>query len=172
MDYRTGSYRVGGTYFVCFEERKLTTFIRWLLWILRRRHLRFVLPLSIGRTYRQQERADSVFYTGLYFRVFANSNQQKWPGKDTKYLTSQAVRTNKSAIMAEDAPVTFQRALDVICVSVRWPFALVYLSRIFLFLKPCQNHTEEVMCVLWLLYSTGVTLELKASRSFPRRSTI
>lgn len=59
-----------------------------------------------------------------------------------------------------NAPATFQRAMDVILVTVKWHFTIVYINGIIFFKTPKQNleHLGEVMR---LLKNAGVTIKLK-----------
>lgn len=68
------------------------------------------------------------------------------------------------------APATFQRAVDVILVCVRWKSALVYFEDISLFYKFLAHHIKHVRHVLCLFYDAGFSLKLKKCR-FSTEST-
>lgn len=75
-------------------------------------------------------------------------------------------RFSKTRFGLENAPDSFQRAMDVIPSSVRWQSGLVYLDNIVVFAKSSQNHIEQVRRVSRLLYGAGVTLKLKKCKFF------
>lgn len=53
-----------------------------------------------------------------------------------------------------------------ILFSVCWQFALLFLDDIVVFLKPTQDHIDQVRRVLQLLYRASVTLKLKECKLY------
>lgn len=60
-----------------------------------------------------------------------------------------------------NAPVTFQRALEIILSEVRWRTSLVYLDDIVVFSKNTEYHIGLVDHILRLLSNAGVNLKPK-----------
>lgn len=75
-------------------------------------------------------------------------------------------RFTKIPVPPTNASATFQGALDVVLVSIRKKFALVYSSDIVVFAKPPANHIKKIRCELGLLYKAGVNLKLKRRKFF------
>lgn len=61
----------------------------------------------------------------------------------------------------KNAPVTFQRAMDVIFFSMKCQSALVYLDDILVFLETVNQHLNHLQVVLTLLRNVSATLKLK-----------
>lgn len=66
----------------------------------------------------------------------------------------------------KNAPATFQRAVDILLMTVKWQFALVYLEDIVTFSTTPRQHIEHTKKVLGLLSKAGVSLKLKKCRFF------
>jgi len=60
-----------------------------------------------------------------------------------------------------NAPLTFQRALDIILSGVRWRICLVYIDDVIVFSKNHEEHIEHLDEVLTLLQEAGIKLKLK-----------
>lgn len=59
-----------------------------------------------------------------------------------------------------NTPATFQRALDIILLGVRYDFALVYLDDIIIFSRTFEEHLGHLTTVLTLLKEEIVSLKL------------
>ena len=60
-----------------------------------------------------------------------------------------------------NAPATFQRALDVILLGVKWQICLVYSDDVIIFSANAEQHVKDVDTVLHRLREAGVTLRLE-----------
>lgn len=60
----------------------------------------------------------------------------------------------------QNAPTTFQRAIDVVLASVKWQFALVYLDDIIVFSQSIDDHFDHLRTVLTLMLEAGFSLKL------------
>jgi hypothetical protein len=60
-----------------------------------------------------------------------------------------------------NAPVTFQRFVDITLSGLTWKSCLVYLDYIIFFSKTSAEHMAHLDAVLHLLYCAGLTLNLK-----------
>jgi len=60
-----------------------------------------------------------------------------------------------------NAPATFQRALDIILLSLKRQICLVYLDNVIIFSANAEQHVEDVDTVLHRLREAGVTLTLE-----------
>ena len=65
-----------------------------------------------------------------------------------------------------NAPITFQRALDIILRRGRWQMFLMYLDDVIIFSKDAQTYLRHVEEVLRLLRKMGVTLKLRKRAFF------
>lgn len=65
-----------------------------------------------------------------------------------------------------NAVATYQRVMDVIRLTVKWQFVLLYLHDIMVFLNSPSKHVEDVCQVLYLSLHPGVTLKVKKCISF------
>lgn len=61
---------------------------------------------------------------------------------------------------------TFQMEMNVIVVSVRWHFPLVYSKDAAVFSKSPADNIKQVRCVLRPRYEKAVKLELKKCKFF------
>jgi len=60
-----------------------------------------------------------------------------------------------------NAPATFQRALDVILLGLKWQICLVYSDDVIIFSANAEQHVKDVDTVLHRLREAGVTLRLE-----------
>lgn len=60
-----------------------------------------------------------------------------------------------------NAPETFQCAMDIILASVKWQFALVYLDGVLVFSNSSDENIAQVCLVVTLLRDAGVALKLQ-----------
>lgn len=60
----------------------------------------------------------------------------------------------------ENAPVTFQRAVDDILASVKWQCAKVCIDDVIIFSKPPKEHVKHIEEVLGQLMAARMTLKL------------
>lgn len=65
-----------------------------------------------------------------------------------------------------NAPATFQRAMDVILASVEWQFAIVYIDDIIILSRLPEQHLEHTEEVLRLMKKAGMTIKLKKCHFF------
>lgn len=73
-------------------------------------------------------------------------------------------RSTRMLLGFKDKRATFQRALDVTLLSVRWQFALYYLEDIFLFSKTSRHHYKQARWILRLLSKSGLTTTLEGCK--------
>ncbi len=65
-----------------------------------------------------------------------------------------------------NAPATFQSAIDVILLGVKWQHCLVYLNDVIVFSKSLPDHLVHLEHILGLLRNAGVSLKLKNCNFF------
>lgn len=70
---------------------------------------------------------------------------------------------------AQKRTLKFQREMNIILSSVKWPYPLVYLDDIFMYSESSDKHISPVGQVLTLLNEAGVTLKLKNCEFFTNR---
>ena len=66
------------------------------------------------------------------------------------------------------APVSFQRALDMILTQFKWKTCLVYLDDVIIFSNSVEEHIQHVDEILFALSEAGVTLKISKCRFFTR----
>jgi len=67
------------------------------------------------------------------------------------------------------APVSFQRALDMILTQFKWKTCLVYLDDVIIFSNSVEEHIQHVDEILFALSEAGVTLKISKCRFFTRK---
>lgn len=116
---------------------------------------------------RKDEKLDSLGVERIFskldaiFCVLANRIPRLRQGQDGLYISPRTVHIFMNAVQPENAPSTFQRAIDFILSTVKWWFALVYLHDVFIFLRSVKEHLNHLQTVLELLSRARVSLELK-----------
>ena len=60
----------------------------------------------------------------------------------------------------QNAPATFQRAVDIILSGVKWKTALVYLDDVIVYSRTVTEHMAHVREILQLLHTAGMSLKL------------
>jgi len=65
-----------------------------------------------------------------------------------------------------NAPATFQRALDIILLGLKWQICLVYLDDVSIFSANAEQHVKDVDSVRHPLREAVVILNLEKSTSF------
>lgn len=58
-------------------------------------------------------------------------------------------------------PVNFQRTIDVVLLSVKWKFALVYIDGMIIFSRSIDDHLRHLGWVLTLISDAGFSLKLE-----------
>lgn len=88
--------------------------------------------------------------------------------KKTKFVTSRFELSHKDADWTEERLNKFQRAMDVILVSVKLQCAIDYIDIVIIYSKSPEEHVNHIKEVLRLLMAAGMTLKLKKSHFFPK----
>jgi Reverse transcriptase (RNA-dependent DNA polymerase) len=65
-----------------------------------------------------------------------------------------------------NAPVTFQRFVDITLAGLTWKTCLVYLDDIIVFSKTAEEHLSHLDDVLHRLYLAGLSLNMKKCHFF------
>jgi Reverse transcriptase (RNA-dependent DNA polymerase) len=117
---------------------------------------------------------DSVVFTTLdwnsaYWQIPVHPGDRDKTTFTSHYDTYRFLRL---AFGLRNAPVTFQRAIDIIFSGVKWKTCLVYLDDVIVFSGSRSAHLAHVAEVLTLFGNAGLSLKLKKSTSFRRRLTI
>ena len=91
--------------------------------------------------------------------------------RDKKTFTSHrgAYRYIRMLFGLRNAPASFQRALGIILIGVRWKTCLVYLDNVIIFSKSVKNHVKHLDDALTLLGAVEISLNLKKCEFFQRR---
>ncbi|CAN8067637.1 unnamed protein product [Agarophyton chilense] len=79
---------------------------------------------------------------------------------------SRRRRQKRRSSGLKNAPVTFQRALDIILSRVKWQYALVYLDDVIIYSHTVSEHFDHVRTILSSLRSAGITLRLDKCQFF------
>ena len=61
----------------------------------------------------------------------------------------------------KNAPVTFQRSIDIVLSAAKWQYAIVYLDHIIIFSKTLDEDLQHIKLVLAKLADAGFSLKLK-----------
>ena len=70
----------------------------------------------------------------------------------------------------KNAPMTFQRAIDIILAPFKWQSVMVYLDDVIVFSNNADQHLEDLTAVLRLLHNAGMTI--KFNKCFFMHETI
>jgi len=65
------------------------------------------------------------------------------------------------ALWTDNAPATFQPALDIILSGLKWQLCLVSLDDFIIFSTSAEQHVKDVDVVLTRLREAGVTLNIE-----------
>lgn len=72
------------------------------------------------------------------------------------------------AIGLQNAPGLFQKMIEAVLSTGKWPFALLYDDNVFAFLRPLAKQIYQVQHVPFLSNNAKVTFELKKWELFTR----
>lgn len=119
------------------------------------------------RTARMDEYINSLCQTHMFLTFDSNSGY--WQIEIAECNLNKTTFTSHHALYRfisvpfglKDAPSTFQRAVDLILSTTKWHFAFVYIENIVVFSKLVSDRPSQVCSVRELLFSTGVSLQMK-----------
>ncbi len=74
------------------------------------------------------------------------------------YFPRWTIRIYACSLRADDAPATFQKALDTILSLFKWQTCLVYLDDIIIFSKCIEDHIDHADLGITGLKEAGISL--------------
>lgn len=95
--------------------------------------------------------------------LLASRNSSTRPRENYLRKSPWPIPILTDVVWSKKHPQTFQTAIEVILLSVKWQSALVYSDDIVAFLKSFHDHLLHRWRVLTLLQNADVTLDLKSS---------
>lgn len=148
------------TYLVCPKERGVSRILCQLLKVERCYRERYLSNPSDGRMPQLTWRSSSILDSRFQFRLLADKKRE--PDRDKTMVTSHRVLCRFILMLfgLKTAPSTFECAMDVILLTDKWKFGLVYLDDSVI-LNSMSDHLSHLGSVLGLLSNTGVSLKLK-----------
>lgn len=91
-----------------------------------------------------------------------------WCDLDEAAFTSHygLYRLTRTLFRLKNTPGLFRRAVDVVLVSLHWPFVVTYLEDIVVLSRSPLDHIEHIRRVLRLLYKASASPNLKKCKLF------
>ena len=109
---------------------------------------------------------EGLQHTGHELRVLADSDRTKISRQNTFTTILGTCAFARMSFRLKNTQAVYQRVIEMILISVKWKFALVYLDDIIVFLSSFEDHKSHLRTVLELLEATGVTLHLSKLKLF------
>lgn len=146
---------------ICLQDGNLTSLLSRLPKV-KRRHYTRILPLSgMNECIKSLGYATVFSILGINCEYWQIEIDKRNREKIAFIFPYSPNRFTRMPLGLKSALITFQRAIDVILVCMRWQFVPVYLKDLKAFSRLPEDPMEQVRCVLRLLYVTDATLRPK-----------
>lgn len=124
---------------------------------------------------RMDDCLDNLGNANIFTTLDANRGYWKIPittedSAKTTFITQVGTyRYIRMPFSLQNAPVRFQRTLDIILSGVRWQTCLVYLNNVIIFSRDEMDHVQHVDALFQLLKQAGFTLKVNKCSWFQPR---
>ena len=121
---------------------------------------------------RMDECLDSLGESKVFSTLYCKSGYWQIPvaeedrPKTTFTCHAGTYQFNRMPFGLMNAPVTFQRMLDILLSGYRWKSYLIYLDDIIIFSKDYDTHLKDVDVILRALQQEGLSLKLNKCKCF------
>lgn len=102
----------------------------------------------------------STHFNGGYWHLPLHPDESDKTTFTSHYGTFRYTRMSSGL---NDAPVNSQREVDVVLLSVKWQFALMYIDDITIFIRSIEDPFRHLGRVLNVMRNDGFSLKLKKS---------
>ena len=123
---------------------------------------------------RIDEYLDTLGDTAIFSTLECNSGYWQIPvaeadrDKTTFTCREHCYRFKRMPFGLCNAPVTFQRTLDILLARLRWKSCLIYLDDIIVFSRSIEDHFKHLGKILAILKEAGLSLKLKKCNFFTK----